>query len=81
MDIFTLSDFSLKHFQISEFKEQLFTCVGLPTENIKEFSCGMKIHTSIGCLSLDSVIFSVVQSCRVQHYAELHIRSSNKLFI
>ena len=26
---------------MSDFKDQLFTCAGLPSENIVEFSCGI----------------------------------------
>ena len=30
-------------FKMSDFKDQLFTCAGLPSDNIVEFSCGKKL--------------------------------------
>ena len=30
-------------FKMSYFKDQLFTCAGLPSDNIVEFSCGKKL--------------------------------------
>ena len=30
-------------FKMADFKDQLFTCAGLPSDNIVEFSCGKKL--------------------------------------
>ena len=34
-------------FKMSDFKDQLFTCAGLPSDNIVEFSCGKKLFWNL----------------------------------